>query len=226
MGNYLNNEGILYTQEEIEAAALENDTDIDTIISDNGLTPEDLGKKESVVAQEPTTTQKEKPKKSASSTKTSLSASAGKKAYPWSDQTKKSNGDFLKGFKEDVKTKKQNIKKSNEQVLDFVNNQDPLQKILNPAESFNKTLEAVASAPQKTENQKLEAEERKVLSFADSKIDYQLIGDKLNSELDNSELIDNLREGTKGFFNEMVLGPISMVGQAMGADVDLTISAY
>jgi sulfur carrier protein ThiS len=59
MANYLNKEGILYTQEEIEAAALENNVDVDTILADNELSleGEKPGKKQSVVVKKPTTAQ-------------------------------------------------------------------------------------------------------------------------------------------------------------------------
>lgn len=55
MANYLNKEGILYTQEEIEAAALENNVDVDTILADNELSleGEKPGKKSSVTAKKP-----------------------------------------------------------------------------------------------------------------------------------------------------------------------------
>ena len=55
MANYLNKEGILYTQEEIEAAALENNVDIDTILADNELSleKEKPGKPQDATAKKP-----------------------------------------------------------------------------------------------------------------------------------------------------------------------------
>ena len=50
MANYINKLGDIYTQEELEAAALENEVDIDTVITDNELTQEDPGKKKGAAA--------------------------------------------------------------------------------------------------------------------------------------------------------------------------------
>jgi hypothetical protein len=72
MANYLNKEGILYTQEEIEAAALENNVDVDTILADNELSleGEKPGKPQSATAKKPTVVQ-EKPKSVSPSANTS-----------------------------------------------------------------------------------------------------------------------------------------------------------
>jgi len=169
--------------------------------------------------------------------KKSSKTTASTKKYPWSDQPKpKEEIGFLDTFKKDNKAKKANIKKNTEKVSSFVDQQnianmlapeDPLQSILNPAVKIQKTLKSAANVPVKQEFEKLEDKETEVVNYIKSKpIDYNLIDEQYNNEINNSQAIDNIREGAKGFFNEMVLGPVSMVGQSIGADIDLTISPY
>ncbi len=60
MANYTNKLGDIYTQEELEAAALENGVDIDTIITDNELIQEEPGKGKSAIAKGSTVALKKK----------------------------------------------------------------------------------------------------------------------------------------------------------------------
>jgi hypothetical protein len=207
MFEYTDAAGQIYTEDQINKMAAEQKTSANAIISSKGL------------------------KKKSSKTTTST------KKYPWSDQPKpKEEVGFLDTFKKDNKAKKANIKKNTEKVSSFVDQQnianvlapeDPLQSILNPAAKIQKTLESAVNVPAKQEFEKLEDKETEVVNYIKSKpIDYNLIDEQYNNEINNSQAIDNIREGAKGFFNEMVLGPVSMVGQSIGADIDLTISPY
>ena len=207
MLEYIDDLGQTYTQDDINTMAAEQKISADAIIKDKRL--------------------KQKPAKTTATTKPKT------KKYPWSDGQEKKEPGFLDTFK---KSKKANIKKSTEKVSNFVNQQnqvlpfvseDPIQDILNPAEKFNKTLETLSKVPVKQEWETLEDKETEIVNYIKSKpIDYALIDEEYNSEINNSQTIDNIREGAKGFFNEMVLGPVSMVGQSIGADIDLTISPY
>lgn len=207
MLEYIDDLGQTYTQDDINKMAAEQKISADAIIKDKKL--------------------KQK------SSKTTVTAKPKAKKYPWSDGQEKKEPGFLDTFK---KAKKANIKKSTEKVSNFVNQQDqalpfvsedPMQDILNPAEKFNKTLETLSKVPVKQEWETLEDKETEVVNYIKSKpIDYALIDEEYNNEINNSQTIDNVRETAKGFFNEMVLGPVSMVGQTIGADIDLTISPY
>jgi hypothetical protein len=207
MLEYIDDLGQTYTQDDINKMAAERKISADAIIKDKKL--------------------KQK------SAKTAVTTKPKAKKYPWSDGQEKKEPGFLDTFK---KAKKANIKKSTEKVSNFVNQQDqalpfvsedPMQDILNPAEKFNKTLETLSKVPVKQEWETLEDKETEIVNYIKSKpIDYALIDEEYNNEINNSQTIDNVREGAKGFFNEMVLGPVSMVGQSIGADIDLTISPY
>jgi hypothetical protein len=207
MLEYIDDLGQTYTEDDINKMAAEQKISADAIIKDKKL--------------------KQK------STKTAVTTKPKAKKYPWSDGQEKKGPGFLDTFK---KAKKANIKKSTEKVSNFVNQQDqalpfvsadPMQDILNPAAKFNKTLEEVSKVPVKQEWETLEDKETEIVNYIKSKpIDYGLIDEEYNNEINNSQTIDNVRETAKGFFNEMVLGPVSMVGQSIGADIDLTISPY
>ena len=207
MLEYIDDLGQTYTEDDINRMAAEQKISADAIIKDKKL--------------------KQK------SAKTTVETKPKAKKYPWSDGQEKKEPGFLDTFK---KAKKANIKKSTEKVSNFVNQQDqalpfvsadPMQDILNPAAKFNKTLEEVSKVPVKQEFETLEDKEAEIVNYIKSKpIDYGLIDEEYNNEINNSQTIDNVRESAKGFFNEMVLGPVSMVGQAIGADIDLTISPY
>ena len=207
MLEYIDDLGQTYTEDDINRMAAEQKISADAIIKDKKL--------------------KQK------SAKTTVETKPKAKKYPWSDGQEKKEPGFLDTFK---KAKKANIKKSTEKVSNFVNQQDqalpfvsadPMQDILNPAAKFNKTLEEVSKVPVKQEFETLEDKEAEIVNYIKSKpIDYGLIDEEYNNEINNSQTIDNVRESAKGFFNEMVLGPVSMVGQAIGADIDLTISTY
>lgn len=105
MANYLDNEGILYTQEDLETAASLNGVTVEDMINENGLTPEQPGKEEGVVAKKPATTQKEKPKKSASPSTKSSSVSSGKNLF----------GPEVKTLTQDITQKAQTQKKQQQQ---------------------------------------------------------------------------------------------------------------
>ena len=207
MLEYIDDLGQTYTEDDINRMAAEQKISADAIIKNKKL--------------------KQKAAKS------TVAAKPKAKKYPWSDGQEKKEPGFLDTFK---KAKKANIKKSTEKVSNFVNQQDqalpfvsadPMQDILNPAAKFNKTLEEVSKVPVKQEFETLEDKEAEIVNYIKSKpIDYGLIDEEYNNEINNSQTIDNVRESAKGFFNEMVLGPVSMVGQAIGADIDLTISPY
>ena len=85
MASYINKLGDIYTQEELEAAALENGVDIDTIIIDNELTQEEPGKRKGATAKGSTVAQKKKrtlpSTKPVSSTRTSSLASTGENPF-------------------------------------------------------------------------------------------------------------------------------------------------
>jgi len=85
MASYINKLGDIYTQEELEAAALENGVDIDTIIIDNELTQEEPGKGKGATAKGSTVAQKKKrtlpSTKPVSSTRTSSLASTGENPF-------------------------------------------------------------------------------------------------------------------------------------------------
>jgi len=210
MLEYIDDLGQTYTENDINKMAAEQKTSAYAIIKDKKL--------------------KQKQSKAVAAPKPKA------KKYPWTDgQTKKEPG-FLDEFKKESKAKKTNIKKSTEKVSSFVDQQntlypfasaDPIQSILNPADKFNKTLASLSVAPPKQEWEELEDKETEIVNYIKSKpIDYNTIDQQYNDEINNSQTIDNVRETAKGFFNEMVLGPVSMVGQTIGADIDLTISPY
>jgi hypothetical protein len=208
MFEYIDASGQIYTEDQINKMAAEQKTSANAIIKDKGLK-----RKSSMV---------------------SASAKPAKKTYPWSDQTKekKSEGDFLGTFKKAQKNKKANIKKSTEEVSAFVGKQndysfyqkDPIQDILNPTSEFEK---AIANIPIKKEFEILEEKEAEVMNYIKSKpIDYASIDKLYADEVNDSQTIDYIREGAKGFLNDVILSPVSMVGQVLGADIDMTISPY
>jgi hypothetical protein len=210
MFEYVDSLGQIYTEDDINKMAAEQKTSADAIIKGKKL--------------------KQK------STKTPVSAKPKEKKYPWSDnQTKKEPG-FLDEFKKTNKEKKANIKKNTEKVSNFVGQQtafnplvqeDPLQKILNPASDFEEVISKVAATPIKKDWEVLSEKENEVVNYIKNKpIDYGLIDQLYQDEINDSQTIDYIREGAKNLFNDVVLGPVSMVGQALGADIDLTISPF
>lgn len=232
MPNYKNKQGILYTQEEIEAVALENGVDIEKVITDNELTLEDGGKQKSVVAQEPTTAQKPKEKKPASSTKAPSSASSGKKKYPWAEEKKQPG--FLDAFKQDKKAKEEKIKSNSEKVASAADIFPPAQPIMfgDQIQKGNQFFD-LQKAAQKIGGNKLSdkdyllQEEQKALNYINTKpIDYTLIESKYNDEINNSQFIDDIREGVKNNLNANILTPISVIGQELGFDIDLTFKPF
>ena len=234
MANYINKLGDIYTQEELEAAALENGVDIDTVIADNELTQEGPGKKKSAAAKGSTTVQKKKKTlptvtNSASSSKSSLSESNGKN--PFGKDIKTFSQEVTESYKAKKQTQSANIKNNTKKVSNIVDQNSfgggSLQDILNPAANIEATLNSAAVSKPKEEWEVLQSKEDEVVNYINSKpIDYTLIDQQYNDEVNDSQAIDNIREGAKTFFNEMVLGPVSMVGQKLGADIDLTISPF
>jgi hypothetical protein len=210
MFEYVDSLGQIYTEDDINKMAAEQKTSADAIIRGKKL--------------------KQK------STKNTVTPKPKQKTYPWSDgQTKKEPG-FLDEFKKSSKAKKTNIKKNTEKVSNFVGKQndlsqfyqeDPIQEILNPKSELEKTLATLPAGPVKQDWEKLQDKEDEVVNYIKSKpIDYALIDKLYNDEINDSQTIDYVREGAKNFFNDVVLSPISMVGQAIGADIDLTISPF
>jgi hypothetical protein len=107
MANYINKLGDIFTQEEIDAAALENGVDVDKILADNELSleGEKPGKTQGVTVKKQTVAPTKT--KSVSSSKKSSSASSGNKKYPWDPANKSSiKGDQLANFKTGEETKK------------------------------------------------------------------------------------------------------------------------
>jgi len=107
MANYTNKLGDIFTQEEIDAAALENGVDVDKILADNELSleGEKPGKSQGVTVKKQTVAPTKT--KSVSSSKNTSSASSGNKKYPWDPANKSSiKGDQLANFKTGEETKK------------------------------------------------------------------------------------------------------------------------
>lgn len=211
MFEYIDASGQIYTEDQINKMAAEQKTSANAIIKDKGLKRKSSG--------------------------VSASAKPAKKTYPWSDQTKekKSEGDFLGTFKKAQKNKKANIKKSTEEVSAFVGKQndysfyqkDPIQDILNPTSEFEKAIANIPIGKPKQEFEILEEKEAEVMNYIKSKpIDYASIDKLYADEVNDSQTIDYIREGAKGFLNDVILSPVSMVGQTLGADIDMTISPY
>jgi len=211
MFEYIDASGQIYTEDQINKMAAEQKTSANAIIKDKGLKRKSSG--------------------------ASASAKPAKKTYPWSDQTKqkKSEGDFLGTFKKAQKNKKANIKKSTEEVSAFVGKQndysfyqkDPIQDILNPPSELDKAITNIPIGKPKQEFEILEEKEAEVMNYIKGKpIDYASIDKLYADEVNDSQTIDYVREGAKGFLNDVILSPVSMVGQALGADIDMTISPY
>lgn len=211
MFEYIDASGQIYTEDQINKMAAEQKTSANAIIKDKGLKRKSSG--------------------------VSTSTKPAKKTYPWSDQTKekKSEGDFLGTFKKAQKNKKANIKKSTEEVSAFVDKQngyslyqkDPIQDILNPPSELDKAITNIPIGKPKQEFEILEEKEAEVMNYIKSKpIDYASIDKLYSDEVNDSQTIDYVREGAKGFLNDVILSPVSMVGQALGADIDMTISPY
>ena len=211
MFEYIDASGQIYTEDQINKMAAEQKTSANAIIKDKGLKRKSSG--------------------------ASASAKPAKKTYPWSDQTKekKSEGDFLGTFKKAQKSKKANIKKSTEEVSAFVGKQndysfyqkDPIQDLLNPPSELDKAISNIPIGKPKQEFEILEEKEAEVMNYIKSKpIDYASIDKLYADEINDSQTIDYVREGAKGFLNDVILSPVSMVGQALGADIDMTISPY
>jgi hypothetical protein len=230
MANYLNKEGILYTQEEIEAAALENNVDVDTILADNELSleGEKPGKKQSATAKKPTVVQ-EKPKSVSSSKKPSSVSNGNKKLFPTITKfgTEAIVDTFQKQKKEQVK--KAEVKKSKEVVNNFVDSQPDL---TNP---FDTTIKADITDPFKTgvkldvtniQSDYLGREDKKAMQFINSSVNLDEANNKLNDELNDSQVTDYIREGAKEYYNELIANPLTEVAGLFGANIDIKIAPY
>ena len=230
MANYLNKEGILYTQEEIEAAALENNVDVDTILADNELSleGEKPGKKQSATAKKPTVVQ-EKPKSVSSSKKPSSVSNGNKKLFPTITKfgTEAIVDTFQKQKKEQVK--KTEVKKSKEVVNNFVDSQPDL---TNP---FDTTIKADITDPFKTgvkldvtniQSDYLGREDKKAMQFINSSVNLDEANNKLNDELNDSQVTDYIREGAKEYYNELIANPLIEVAGLFGANIDIKITPY
>ena len=230
MANYLNKEGILYTQEEIEAAALENNVDVDTILADNELSLEGKkpGKKQSATAKKPTVVQ-EKPKSVSSSKKPSSVSNGNKKLFPTITKfgTEAIVDTFQKQKKEQVK--KAEVKKSKEVVNNFVDSQPDL---TNP---FDTTIKADITDPFKTgvkldvtniQSDYLGREDKKAMQFINSSVNLDEANNKLNDELNDSQVTDYIREGAKEYYNELIANPLTEVAGLFGANIDIKITPY
>lgn len=226
MASYLNKEGILYTQEEIEAAALENNVDVDTILADNELSleVEKPGKKKSVVVKKPAAAQ-EKPK-SVSSSKKPSSASNGKPLFP----TIKTIGEeIVTTYRKQQKTQKANIKKSKAVVNDFVkiepNLENPFDTSIrsDATDVFNPGIKMDVSD---IKYDYLEREDKKAMQFIKSKENYATAEQKYIDEVDDNQFIDYAREGAKAYYNDLIANPIMEVSGLFGANFDIKIGEY
>ena len=150
MANYTNKLGDIFTQEDIDAAALENGVDIDTIISSNELKLKadeidkdvDMGKEDGVVATDPPAAPK---KKSGSPSKNTSSVSNGKKKYPWDpDNNNKGRGNQLANFKTGKETKEA-VEKNIAKVIKKSPNksQEEAFKILQAADSMDADISEI-----------------------------------------------------------------------------------
>jgi hypothetical protein len=233
MANYLNKEGISYTQEEIEAAALENNVDVDTILADNELSleGEKPGKPQGATAKKPAAAPK-KPK-SVSSLKKPSSASSGKPVFPTISTPAQDIVDtFQKKKKVQEKkaaVKKAEVKKSKAVVNNFVDTQPDL------ANPFDTTIKADVTDPFNTgvkldvsniQSDYLGREDKKAMQFINSSVNIDEANSKLNDELNDSQAIDYVREGAKEYYNELIANPLTEVAGLFGADIDIKMAPY
>jgi hypothetical protein len=127
--------------------------------------------------------------------------------------------------KKKVANQKSNIKKNTEKVFSFVEN-NPFGTLSNPLARNSFPFDSTNSV-QKDESEILQDKENEVVKYVKNKpIDYSVIDKAYEDEINNSQAIDIVREETKSYLNQKILGPLSMLGQSLGADIDLTMSPY
>ena len=228
MANYLNKEGILYTQEEIEAAALENNVDIDTILSDNELIKEKPGKTQDATAKKPVVASKKQKQGSPS----------GNTSSGWNTKTQPKFG--VEGIVDTFQTKKKvqekkaaakkaDIKKSKAVVNSFVDSQTNFQNPFDttiktdPTDPFNTGAELDVS---NIKYDYLEREDKKAMQFIKSKENLGEAEQKYNDAINDNQFIDYAREGAKEYYNELIANPLTEVANLFGANIDIKIGEY
>lgn len=233
MANYTNKLGDIFTQEDIEAAALENEVDIDTIISSNELTMdgEKPGKPQGATAKKPVVAPKKQ--KLVSPSANTSPASNGKKKYPWDPaNTDKGRGNQLANFKtgkETKKAKEADVKKSKAVVNSFVDSQTNFENPFDTTTKTDPTDPFNTGAKLDVSNIKydyLEREDKKAMQFIKSKEDYNAAEQSYIDEVDDNQYIDYIREGAKNYYNDLIVGPISEVANLFGANIDIKMGAY
>jgi hypothetical protein len=230
MANYTNKLGDIFTQEDIEAAALENEVDIDTIISSNELTMdgEKPGKPQGATAKKPVVAPKKRksvlPSGNISSGwNTKAAPKYGIEAITETFQIKK------KAQEKKAAAKKAEVKKSKAVVNSFVDTQ-PFTE--NP---FDTTIKADVTDPfntgvkldvSNTQSDYLGREDKKAMQFINSSVNLDEANSKLNDELNDSQTIDYVREGAKEYYNELIANPLTEVAGLFGADIDIKMAPY
>jgi len=230
MANYTNKLGDIFTQEDIEAAALENEVDIDTIISSNELTMDGKkpGKSQGATAKKPVVAPKKRksvlPSGNISSGwNTKAAPKYGIEAITETFQIKK------KAQEKKAAAKKAEVKKSKAVVNNFVDSQPSL---TNP---FDTTIKADVTDPFNTganidtsyiKYDYLEREDKKAMQFINSRINLEEANNKLNDELNTSQVSDYIKEGAKEYYNELIANPLMEVAGLFGSEIDIKIGEY
>jgi len=230
MAKYFNNNGEEYTIEEIVAAAEENNKSVEAIIADNGLTREGEkpGKSQGVTAKKPVVAPKKQklvsPSENTSSGwNTKAKPKYGVEAIVDTFQTQK------KTQEKKAATKKAEVKKSKAVVNNFVDTQPNL------ANPFDTTIKADVTDPFNTganidtsyiKYDYLEREDKKAMQFINSRVNLEEANNKLNDELNDSQVIDYVREGAKEYYNELIANPITEVAGLFGSEIDIKIGEY
>jgi hypothetical protein len=230
MANYTNKLGDIFTQEDIEAAALENEVDIDTIISSNELTMdgEKPGKPQGATAKKPVVAPKKRKSvlpsgNTSSGWNTKVAPKYGIEAITETFQIKK------KAQEKKAATKKAEVKKSKAVVNNFVDSQPSLS---NP---FDTTIKADVTDPFNTganidtsyiKYDYLEREDKKAMQFINSRINLEEANNKLNDELNTSQVSDYIKEGAKEYYNELIANPLMEVAGLFGSEIDIKIGEY
>lgn len=239
MANYLDNEGILYTQEDLETAASLNGVTVEDMINENGLTPEQPGKKKSAAAKGSTVAPKKKKTlpttESVSASSKSSLASNGKNPFGETPKTfsqQITQEAQVKKKKQEQLSKKQNIKKSNATMADFLTqtkSQGNIYEALGvekPKMLPDQSIVAANKPQEGISSDYLRNQEQEALNYINSSVNLEDANQKLQDEINDEQTIDYIREGAKQYYNEFLGGPLSYVGQALGADVDLTIKPF
>ena len=230
MAQYFNNNGEEYTIEEIEAAALENNKSFEDIINDNGLTKKEKekpGKPQGATAKKPVVAPKKKSGSPSVNTSSGWNTKAapkyGVEAITETFQIKK------KAQEKKAATKKAEVKKSKAVVNNFVDSQPSLS---NP---FDTTIKADATDPFNTganidtsyiKYDYLEREDKKAMQFINSRINLEEANNKLNDELNTSQVSDYIKEGAKEYYNELIANPLMEVAGLFGSEIDIKIGEY